>query len=54
MSFDEQKGNNTKSKQSEPKEREIKFLKKASREIYQIYCSPPNLEFWFNGVPWPT
>lgn len=28
--------------------------KKASREIYQIYCSPPNLEFWSNGVPWPT
>jgi hypothetical protein len=24
--------------------------KKASQEIYQIYCSHPNLEFWFNGI----
>jgi hypothetical protein len=44
------KRNDTKSKQSQPNQRESK-KKKASREIYQIYCSPPILEFWFNGVP---
>lgn len=49
--------NHTKSKQSEPKKRERQKKKENhfQRDLPNLYCSPPNLEFWFNGVvPWPT
>jgi hypothetical protein len=44
MSFDdEQKGRI-------PNLNNLERKKQAFQEIYQIYCSPPNLECWFNGI----